>query len=246
MNGDFETDWRDRFKEFAEERDDDAGIAGWTTTGLEARTRRFLGLWRLSKPDDRWLDAGCGAGTYSRLLRDRGAAVIGADYSEIAVRKAALRSAAGIDYVVADVRRLPFPPATFDGAICFGVTQALSASAQPIAELARLVKPGGVVWIDALNGWCLVHVAGALDRKLAGRRMHLRYDSPMAIRKLMAAAGLQGCRVHWMPIVPTRWQRLQPMLESRLAQFAMRVVPLIGLLSCHAFIVEARKPASQS
>jgi hypothetical protein len=33
----FEVTWRSRFAEFADESDDDAGIAGWSCSGLEAR-----------------------------------------------------------------------------------------------------------------------------------------------------------------------------------------------------------------
>ena len=42
----FEQEWRSRFIEFADLRDDDAGIAGWSTTGLDARFRFFRSLWR--------------------------------------------------------------------------------------------------------------------------------------------------------------------------------------------------------
>src|SRR6266481_1370695 len=63
-----EAEWQGRFREFAESRDDDAGIAGWTSTGLEARLRRFLALWKPGAQGERWLDAGCGAGTYTRVL----------------------------------------------------------------------------------------------------------------------------------------------------------------------------------
>ena len=35
----FESKWRERFEEFAELRDDDAGIAGWSPSGLETRFR---------------------------------------------------------------------------------------------------------------------------------------------------------------------------------------------------------------
>ena len=67
-NDTFETAWRSRFEEFASIRDDDAGIAGWSPAGLDARMRRFTGLWRPSREGLRWLDAGCGAGTYTRYL----------------------------------------------------------------------------------------------------------------------------------------------------------------------------------
>ncbi|MEO8752446.1 MAG: class I SAM-dependent methyltransferase [Casimicrobiaceae bacterium] len=241
---DFEAGWRERFREFAEDRDDDAGIAGWTVSGLDARIRRFRDLWRPGAANDAWLDAGCGAGTYSRMLAEHGARVIGVDYSPLALAKARERSVADIDYVVADVRRLPFRPRTFDGVVCFGVTQALSDGAPAIAELSALVRPGGLLWIDALNRWCVVHLAAAGRRKLRGRPVHLRYDSPSTILRLLARAGMTEIELHWMPILPRRLQRWQGWCETSFARSVLRHVPLVGLFGCHAFLVRCRRPAA--
>src|SRR6185312_7623388 len=64
VNG-FEHSWRKRFGEFAELSDDDAGIAGWSESGLDARFRRFRRLWGERTISGCWIDAGCGAATYS-------------------------------------------------------------------------------------------------------------------------------------------------------------------------------------
>jgi SAM-dependent methyltransferase len=238
----FEDDWRERFHEFAEDRDDDAGIAGWTVSGLAARVRRFRSVWPGAPRDGTWLDAGCGAGTYSRMLVEQGAQVVGVDYSALALTKARARSDAPVQYVVADVRRLPFRAATFDGVVCFGVMQALSDARPAIEELVSLVRPGGQLWLDALNGACVVHVAGAVERKLQRRPLHLRYDSPGAIRRMLADAGMRDIELHWMPILPGRWQRWQHWVESPFACGVLRHVPLAGLLGCHAFLVRCRRP----
>jgi ubiquinone/menaquinone biosynthesis C-methylase UbiE len=237
----FETRWRQRFNEFAELRDDDAGVAGWTPTGLEARVRRFVALWSRGRPGDLWLDAGCGAGTYARLLLDNGLEVVGVDYSLLALRKARMRSSANIQYVVSDLRHLPFRREVFDGVICFGVTQALSESGSALRELAALAKPESEVWVDALNRWCIVHVYDFLKRRIRGRPMHLRYESPREMMRLMADSGFDNVRLHWMPILPSRSQRFQVFVESRIGEWAYRFVPLLGLIFCHAFIVTGRK-----
>ncbi|MCU0242863.1 MAG: class I SAM-dependent methyltransferase, partial [Vicinamibacteria bacterium] len=149
----FEADWRHRFEEFAEEREDDAGIAGWSRAGLDARVRQFLQAWSAPREGSLWLDAGCGAGTYTRLLRGRGVASVGTDYSFPTLRKAVQRESRQAAYAAADVRHLPFPDSTFDGALCFGVMQALSRSDEAVRALAGVVRPGGEVWVDALNRW---------------------------------------------------------------------------------------------
>ena len=55
-------------------------------------------------------------------------------------------------------------------------------------------------------------------------------------------AGLRDIKVHWMPILPARWQRWQPWVESQFARALLRHVPFLGLVCCHAFLVEGRRP----
>jgi ubiquinone/menaquinone biosynthesis C-methylase UbiE len=238
----FERAWRKRFEGFARQSDDEAGIAGWSPTGLEARVRRFVSLWRAPAAGQRWLDAGCGAGTYTRLLERDGLDVVGVDYSLITLCKARTRDAREHAYVVADIRRLPFAAGSFDGLLCLGVLQVMSDSASVIEELCRQVRPGGQLWLDALNRRCVVHAADLLRRRLRGRPVHLRYEATGEVRRALRRAGMRKVRVHWMPILPARLQRWQPLLETRAAQAALRWVPLLGLLGSHAFVVHARKP----
>jgi ubiquinone/menaquinone biosynthesis C-methylase UbiE len=239
----FEEQWRTRFEAFADLHDDDAGIAGWTKTGLDARLRRFLDLWRPGEPGGRWLDAGCGGGTYTRVLLRHGHDVVSVDYSLPTLRKAAARGMEGAVFAVADVRELPFREEQFDGALCLGVTQALTHSEPALRELARLLKPGGQLWIDALNGRCLVHAIGGLLRRILGQPLHLRYESPVRLRRLVEECGFTDVQLHWLPIMPTRRRRLQRFAESQRVGWILGHIPLIGLLISHGFIVHARKLA---
>jgi SAM-dependent methyltransferase len=240
----FEIAWRERFRRYAASREDDAGIAGWSTSGLGARVRRFESLLRGPLPDTTWLDAGCGAGTYTRLLADRGARVVGLDYSLTSALKASVRDRSGSAYAAGDVCRLPFATESFNGVLCFGVTQALSNTAPAVRELTRVTVAGGEIWIDALNQACVVHLVGVLVRRLKGRSMHLRYEFPDSLRRLMREQGLQPVELHWLPILPGRWQTMQRLLETRVARGIFRRVPLVGMLLSHAFIVRAVKPSS--
>jgi ubiquinone/menaquinone biosynthesis C-methylase UbiE len=132
----FESRWRERFSWYAEQFDDDASIAGWSATGLATRLRQFVRAFGDRGRGERWLDAGCGAGTYSRYLAERGAQVLGLDYSAVTARKARERALPGTSFCVGDATRLPVKPASFDGAICLGVTQALAASEPLVSALA--------------------------------------------------------------------------------------------------------------
>ncbi len=74
----FEKKWKERFENFAINAHDDAGIAGWSPTGLDTRLRQFIDIWENSILEkNTWLDAGCGAGTYSRFMTSQGSDVIG-------------------------------------------------------------------------------------------------------------------------------------------------------------------------
>jgi SAM-dependent methyltransferase len=240
----FEDQWRERFEEFATIRDDDAGIAGWSSTGLEARVRRFRALCTAPRvAGGLWLDAGCGAGTYTRILLDARQVVVGVDYSSVTLRKAATRNLQGALFVAADVRLLPFRPGIFDGALCLGVTQALAESDGAIRSLAGALKPGGDVWLDALNGWCVIHVWGRLRRRMRGKPRHLRYESPWRMKRLLRKGGFDNVRLHWMPIAPGGSPGLRRVAESAATTWLLRWIPLAGPLLSHAFILQGtRRP----
>lgn len=237
----FEAEWRKRFEEFAEAEDTDAGIAGWSQSGLETRVRAFLRTWRPPATREAWLDLGCGAGTYSRLLAAQGLSVIGADYSLRTLVKARRRDGRPVQWVSADARYLPFPDTVFDGILCFGITQALSETLPVATEAARVLKPGGELWIDALNAGCIANAASAFVRSMKGLPIKLRYDRVDCVRAAVRTAGFRAVDVHWLPIAPLGWPRTQRFLEVLINRtFVRRLPPLCSLLS-HSFIVRARR-----
>lgn len=236
----FEQTWRERFARFAHQSDDDAGIAGWSPTGLATRIRHFSEIWHRSDDETFWLDAGCGAGTYSQLLDSSGAEVIAFDYSLVALQKGKQRYPQSIQWGAADVTRLPLQNHCMDGALCFGVTQALSASEPAIEELIRVIKPGGQLWIDGLNSWCLPHLWEQLRRKLRGLDPHLRYQSPWQLQKIAKQQGLEQVKLHWQAIAPSRLARFQSVLDSRIVMQLFHFVPVIAALFSHSMIIQAR------
>ena len=237
----FEEEWRSRFIEFADLRDDDAGIAGWSTTGLDARFRFFRSLWRGAAPGSLYLDVGCGAGTYTRWLHEQRLSVVGIDYSQPALRKAMARTKAGIPFCSADATRLPFPDASVDGVLCLGVLQAMQTSEPLVEEFARVIRDGGTLWIDGLN----YHgFSGWLDRtrrKLRHKPMHLRYESTVTLLEILGRAGFIRLALHWLPLMPSRLQVLQSAFESRLARRLLSALPAIGSVASHSFLISAER-----
>jgi SAM-dependent methyltransferase len=94
--------------------------------------------------DRRILDAGCGSGPLFAALRDRGAIVTGFDKSARMLELARRRLGSDADLLVADLGSpLPFPDGTFDDVVASLVLHYLEDWAAPLAELRRILKPGG-------------------------------------------------------------------------------------------------------
>lgn len=240
----FEAQWRERFEEFAELREDDAGIAGWSASGLNTRFRFFRRVWSGAAEGSRWLDAGCGAGTYSRWLVDRQLSVVGLDYSQPTLYKARRRLPATIALCAGDATRLPFRDASFDGVLCFGVLQAVSETEPLVREIARVLKPGATLYIDALNREGLAARLTEVRRRLRRKRRHLRYESAARLARILEESGFGNVARHWLPIAPAKLTALQPVLESRAFLAMLSRVPLAGRLFSHSLVCTAtRGPA---
>jgi ubiquinone/menaquinone biosynthesis C-methylase UbiE len=237
----FEQEWRSRFIEFADLRDDDAGIAGWSTTGLDARFRFFRSLWQGATPGSIYLDVGCGAGTYTRWLDEQGLSVVGVDYSQPALRKAMARTRADIPFCSADATRLPFADASVDGVLCLGVLQAMQASEPLVQELARVIRDGGMLWIDGLNYHGFTGWWDRTRRKLHHKPMHLRYESTGRLLEILGRAGFPLPALNWLPLMPSRLKILQPAFESRLARRLLTALPTIGSVASHSFLILAQR-----
>ena len=92
----------------------------------------------------RILDAGCGSGPIAVKLRDRGATVAGFDSSAEMLALARERLGPDTDLRIADLASpLPYPDGTFDDVIAALVLHYLRDWTGPLAELRRVLKPGG-------------------------------------------------------------------------------------------------------
>ncbi|WP_405102617.1 class I SAM-dependent methyltransferase [Micromonospora sp. NBC_01412] len=92
----------------------------------------------------RILDAGCGSGPLSAELRAKGAVVTGFDVSAAMVDLARQRLGEDADLHVADLSApLPFADAEFDDVVASLVLHYLEDWSGPLAELRRVLKPGG-------------------------------------------------------------------------------------------------------
>ena len=92
----------------------------------------------------RVLDAGCGSGPLAAALRDRGAVVSGFDASPAMVELARRRLGEDAALRVAELGRpLPYGDGEFDDVVLSLVLHYLRDWSAPLAELRRVLRPGG-------------------------------------------------------------------------------------------------------
>jgi SAM-dependent methyltransferase len=114
--------------------------------------------WLAAPPGLKWIDVGCGNGAFTELIVERcaPAEVQGIDPSEDQLAFARKRPAARLaKFSRGDAMSLPFPTNTFDAATMALVITFVPDPIEGVVEMARVVRPGGVVatyiW-DMLGG----------------------------------------------------------------------------------------------
>jgi SAM-dependent methyltransferase len=99
------------------------------------------------------LDAGCGAGYGAAMLAAAGAVrVTGVDVAPEAIDAArAGAAAANLEFVLGGLHELPFTDDAFDVVTCFEVIEHVERPDEALAELRRVLRPGGVLAISSPN-----------------------------------------------------------------------------------------------
>lgn len=115
----------------------------------ETRLARCLRGSLASLKDKKVLEAGSGAGRFTEVLLKYGAVVHSFDYSN-AVEANAKNNGDhdNLILVQADIRRIPFPEASYDYVICLGVLQHTPNPEESIKCLWKMVRPGGALVVD--------------------------------------------------------------------------------------------------
>ena len=167
----------------------------------------WLGL----QAGDLVLDLGCGAGRHAFEAFRRGARVVALDYSAAELKDVKAMFGALLDEEATslpasswggcangDATRLPFPDSTFDHVIAAEVLEHIPADEAAMAELARVLKPGGTIAVT-VPAWLAERVCWALTEEYHAPFVpggHVRIYTEPGLRSKLRAAGLKPNRAH--------------------------------------------------
>jgi ubiquinone/menaquinone biosynthesis C-methylase UbiE len=209
------------------------------------------------------LEIGCGPAVMTPELLAMGFCVMGTDMSREMLRRAEQRMAGHplekrCQFGLGDVERLQFASASFNAVVCMGVLEYLPRYERALAEISRVLAPGGVAVLAVPNRASVYHVARrgylalrSVDRQLRGRSAPVGVPHnrcvPWELDRELANAGLrkvesQACNFIFFPL-----QELLPRASESLNRALMplapsAVAPLLGA----QYLVKAEKTACHS
>jgi SAM-dependent methyltransferase len=223
-------------------------------------------------PGERVLDMGCGGGRHAFALYKQGARVVALDMDAAELKdvagmfgalEAEVPEGATAQAIRGDAYRLPFADASFDKLIAAEILEHLPRDTDAMAELARVLKPGGQIAITVPR-WLPERICWALsDAYHANEGGHIRIYREDELRDRLEQTGLQvegGHHAHalhapywWIkcavgvdkgehPLVKAYhrllvWDMMRAPWPTRLAERLLN--PLIG----KSVVVYLRKPA---
>jgi ubiquinone/menaquinone biosynthesis C-methylase UbiE len=160
------------------------GISG---PGAEEELRMALAMLSI-EPGDRVLDVACGPGNFTRAFAQAAneGIVVGLDASasmlEVAVRET---EEVNVAYMRGDARALPFCDGSFDAICCFAALYLIEEPMRALAEIVRVLAPGGRLALLAScnRGLLPAGAASAVVHGLSGVRVFGREELTAALTK---------------------------------------------------------------
>lgn len=237
-------DYRDHYRRDAEAIVDPHDLPA---TRRASEERRFEALVRqlALRAGERVLDMGCGSGWLAERCRRKGARVWAADIALLGVAGARQRFPQVPHYQVADIYHLPFRNESFDAAVLSEVAEHLEDVDRGLAELARLLRPGGRLLVSVPYRETIVEHLCIHCNQLTPANAHLHsFDVP----KLTAYLQRAGLEPGTPLLVNNKALELvgAPRLTRSLPYAAWRALDRlsIALVGRAAFLgLVARKPA---
>lgn len=183
----------------------------------------------------RALDVGCGTGFNVARLRERGFSVLGIEPSDD-MRARALANNPGTDIRDGDIEQLPLESGLFDLVLCIEVIRYLLDPRPALAELARVLRPGGIAIVTAaprwsLNGYAAVNLVTSRVKLPTFMKLRQSFMSVSSAGEAMQAAGFSHVEIHGLFLGP--WHVLGRMSPPTLGKVLRRWEVLDDRLADH-------------
>ena len=183
------------------------------------------------------LDLGCAGGFMAEALDARGARVTGIDPAAEAVAAARAHAEAqgrAIAYDVGVGEDLPYADAAFDAVVCVDVLEHVRDLGQVLAEVSRVLRPGGLFLFDTINRNPLARLATITIAEDVLRLLPKgTHDPALFITPRELRAGLVGAG-----LAPGAFTGLGPRGVNRRGDLIFGRLPFTGVL----YMGVARKP----
>lgn len=189
-------------------------------------------------PGDRVLDLGCGWGTFSFALAERGLDVVGVDFSrrsiEFCEQRKTERGTPNLRFVCADAGDTGLEGEAYDLVIAADLFEHLypDDSERVAREAYRLLKPGGRFSTWTPHRGHLLEVLKNRDLILKRDVTHVDYKSMARMQDLLRDAGFHIERAYYaeshVPVLRVAERCLQPwvpMLRRRIAVLGRKPLP---------------------
>jgi len=184
------------------------------TSPIQLAARHAIELMHL-KIGNRALDAGCGAGSFFSAVAEAvgpNGEIVGLDHAPAFLEEARSHYATAthstpLKLIAGDVNGMPFTDGHFDAAHCERMLIHLADPQRALAEMTRVVKPGG--WVVAvepdLTGWRFdLEDVDAAQALISGFTSTIRHPAMgLALNRRMAAIGLVERQVRAVTEVET-------------------------------------------
>jgi 2-polyprenyl-6-hydroxyphenyl methylase / 3-demethylubiquinone-9 3-methyltransferase len=169
---------------------------------LRAVTEYRLQLLRQWLPElarMRTVDLGCGGGLLAVPLAQAGASVLGVDTARQALRSAQERRAARLLPIAADLHTVPIRSQCADLVLLADVLEHIAAPDLAVAEAARLLRPGGHLFVNTINRTLrsrlfAIWLGEGLGYVPRGTHEWAMFVRPADLDAMAAAAGLRRVR----------------------------------------------------
>jgi len=142
------------------------------------------------QPGDRLLDVGCGTGAAVREAAALVTRAVGLDLAPgmIGEARRLAQDLSNAEFEVGDSEALPFADGEFTAVLCSTSIHHYPDPGKAVAEMARVLAPGGRIAVGDSNPEQLI--VRAVDRRLKRKEPgHLGFRSPDELTRLLAEAG---------------------------------------------------------